>query len=530
MHHLAPTRRRRRNRQILRLQGKRGVERRDQHRRIADTLGQPLRRPLDLRLSREEDEDAAVRLGERALDRPDGLVLDAAARLAAKVAGVDRPGAAVALDDGRVVQQARDPRPVQGRGHDREAKLRTQDGLAVAGEGEAEVGIQAALVKLVEQDAGDAVERRIVQDHAGEDAFGDHLDAGPGRDAALQAHAEADGLADRLPEGLGHAGRGRARGQPARLEQDELAARGPRFVKQRQRRDGRLARSRRRHDHGRRPRRERGPDRRQRLLDRQHGPRFAARASPARDLNSERASLIWNRPACEEPLLSAAEAEALPIRAVIAPVTPLQQNCTIVWCAKTKKAAVIDPGGEVERLLGAIRSQGLEVEKIWVTHGHMDHAGGTAALKDATGAPIEGPHPDDQFWIDRIAESGQRYGMAGARGFVPDRWLGDGDVVTLGETEFEVRHTPGHTPGHVIFFHRAARFAQVGDVLFQGSIGRTDFPRGDYGQLIESITTKLWPLGDDVAFVPGHGPMSTFGQERRTNPFVADEILAETRG
>ncbi|HLK26168.1 MAG TPA: MBL fold metallo-hydrolase [Caulobacteraceae bacterium] len=228
--------------------------------------------------------------------------------------------------------------------------------------------------------------------------------------------------------------------------------------------------------------------------------------------------------------MSAADPQTLPIRAVIAPVTPLQQNCTIVWCAKTLRAAVIDPGGEVERLLGAVRNQGLTIEKIWVTHGHMDHAGGTAALKDATGAPIEGPHPDDQFWIDRIAESGQRYGMPYARSFTPDRWLGDGDTVELGETAFEVRHTPGHTPGHVIFFHRDARFAQVGDVLFQGSIGRTDFPRGDYGQLIESITTRLWPLGDDVAFVPGHGPMSTFGQERRTNPFVADAILAEANG
>ncbi|HLI66814.1 MAG TPA: MBL fold metallo-hydrolase [Caulobacteraceae bacterium] len=215
---------------------------------------------------------------------------------------------------------------------------------------------------------------------------------------------------------------------------------------------------------------------------------------------------------------------------MIAPVTPLQQNCTIVWCMATKKAAIIDPGGEVDRLLGAVSAQGLEVEKIWVTHGHMDHAGGTAELKDRTGAPIEGPHPDDQFWIDRIAESGQRYGMPRARAFTPDRWLGDGDVVTLGETAFEVRHTPGHTPGHIIFFNRAARFAQVGDVLFQGSIGRTDFPRGDYQTLIDSITGKLWPLGDDVAFVPGHGPMSTFGQERRSNPFVADEILAEARG
>jgi hydroxyacylglutathione hydrolase len=224
-----------------------------------------------------------------------------------------------------------------------------------------------------------------------------------------------------------------------------------------------------------------------------------------------------------------AETDTLPIRAMIAPVTPLQQNCTIVWCTRTLKAAIIDPGGEVERLLGGLRDNGLTLEKIWITHGHMDHAGGTAALKEATGAPIEGPHPDDQFWIDRIAESGERYGMPNARVFTPDRWLDDGDIVTLGDTEFEVRHCPGHTPGHVIFFHRQARFAQVGDVLFKDSIGRTDFPRGDYGQLIESITTKLWPLGDDVAFVPGHGPMSTFGAERRTNPWVSNEALAEGR-
>jgi hydroxyacylglutathione hydrolase len=223
------------------------------------------------------------------------------------------------------------------------------------------------------------------------------------------------------------------------------------------------------------------------------------------------------------------QADALPIRAMIAPVTPLQQNCTIVWCTATKKAGIIDPGGEVERLLGGLANQGLTLEKIWVTHGHLDHAGGTAALRAATGAPIEGPHPDDQFWIDRIADSGQRYGMPEARAFTPDRWLDDGDIVTLGETAFEVRHTPGHTPGHIIFFNRQARFAQVGDVLFQGSIGRTDFPRGDHQTLIDSITGKLWPLGDDVAFVPGHGPMSTFGRERRTNPFVADDILADAR-
>jgi hydroxyacylglutathione hydrolase len=220
------------------------------------------------------------------------------------------------------------------------------------------------------------------------------------------------------------------------------------------------------------------------------------------------------------------DAPTPPIRALIAPVTPLQQNCTIVWCARTLKAAVIDPGGEVPRLLAAIEQHGLTLEKIWVTHGHLDHAGGTAALKKATGAPIEGPHPDDSFWIDDIETSGARWGLPEARSFTPDRWLGDGDVVTLGETEFEVLHCPGHTPGHVIFFNRAARFAQVGDVLFQGSIGRTDFPRGNHADLIRAITTKLWPLGDDVRFVPGHGPMSSFGQERRTNPFVADAVLA----
>lgn len=214
------------------------------------------------------------------------------------------------------------------------------------------------------------------------------------------------------------------------------------------------------------------------------------------------------------------------IRAIIAPVTPLQQNCTIVWCARTQKAAIIDPGGDVDRLMAAIKHQGLTLEKIWITHGHLDHAGGAQAIKDLTGAPIEGPHPDDAFWIDEITASGAKWGMPEARSFTPDRWLQDGDVVTLGATQFEVYHCPGHTPGHVIFFHREARFAQVGDVLFQGSIGRTDFPRGNHAQLIEAITTKLWPLGDDVRFVPGHGPMSSFGQERKTNPFVADDVLA----
>ena len=215
-----------------------------------------------------------------------------------------------------------------------------------------------------------------------------------------------------------------------------------------------------------------------------------------------------------------------PIKAFIAPVTPLAQNCTVVACARTNRAAVIDPGGEVDHLLAEIARRGFTVEKIWITHGHLDHAGGAAALKALTGAPIEGPHPDDQFWIDRIEEDGRLYGMTEGRPFVPDRWLDEGDTVQVGETAFEVFRCPGHTPGHVVFFQREARFAQVGDVLFKGSIGRTDFPRGSHADLIASITGKLWPLGDDVRFVPGHGPMSTFGEERRSNPFVADHVLA----
>lgn len=211
----------------------------------------------------------------------------------------------------------------------------------------------------------------------------------------------------------------------------------------------------------------------------------------------------------------------------ITPVTPLQQNCTTVWCARTKKAAVIDPGGAVDGILAEIARRGLTLDAIWITHGHLDHGGAAAEMKEKSGVQIMGPHADDQFWIDLIPEQGRKYGLPEARTFTTDRFLNHGDVLTLGETQWEVVHCPGHTPGHVIFFNRAAQFAQVGDVLFRGSIGRTDFPRSDHAALLNAITTRLWPLGDDVTFVPGHGPHSTFGQERRTNPFVSD--LAMTR-
>ncbi len=221
-------------------------------------------------------------------------------------------------------------------------------------------------------------------------------------------------------------------------------------------------------------------------------------------------------------------APAPAIGVFVTPVTPLQQNCTTVWCTQTKKAAVIDPGGSVDGILAEIARRGLTLDAIWITHGHLDHAGAAAEMKEKSGAQIIGPHADDQFWIDLIPEQGRKYGLPEARTFVTDRFLNHGDVLRLGETEWEVVHCPGHTPGHVVFFNREARFAQVGDVLFQGSIGRTDFPRSDHASLLHAITTKLWPLGDDVTFVPGHGPTSTFGAERRSNPFVSDTAMRGT--
>ncbi len=214
------------------------------------------------------------------------------------------------------------------------------------------------------------------------------------------------------------------------------------------------------------------------------------------------------------------------MKVAIIPVTPFQQNCSLLICERSGRAAVVDPGGDLDRVLAAAERSGAKLEKILLTHGHIDHCGGTAALRAQLNLPVEGPHRDDAFWIDQLPQQGARYGFGALESFVPDRWLDDGDTVSFGETTLEVRHCPGHTPGHVIFFQRALRIALVGDVLFRGSIGRTDFPRGDFDTLIRSITTRLWPLGDDVTFVPGHGPTSTFGEERRSNPFVADRALA----
>jgi glyoxylase-like metal-dependent hydrolase (beta-lactamase superfamily II) len=206
--------------------------------------------------------------------------------------------------------------------------------------------------------------------------------------------------------------------------------------------------------------------------------------------------------------------------ATIIPVTQFQQNCTLLWCETTRDAVVIDPGGDVPRIRTAIEKNGVTVRRIWLTHGHIDHVGGAADLRDALKVPIEGPHIADKFLLDHVVESGRSYGMTGMRNFAPDRWLEEGDTVEVGDLEFEVLHCPGHSPGRVVFFNREMRVAHVGDVLFKGSVGRTDLPGGSHATLIKSITDKLLPLGDDVAFICGHGPGSSIGHERTINPFL----------
>lgn len=202
------------------------------------------------------------------------------------------------------------------------------------------------------------------------------------------------------------------------------------------------------------------------------------------------------------------------------PVTAFAQNCSIVWCDQTMEAAIIDPGGDLERLLAEVKRLGLKLGQIWLTHAHIDHAGGTAELARRLGLPIVGPHPGDQFWIDGLAQQSRMFGFPPAEPFTPTRWLNDGDSVTLGQSTLAVRHCPGHTPGHVVFYSAEIQRAFVGDVLFAGGIGRTDFPQGDHAQLIRSIRERLWPMGDDTVFIPGHGPESSFGEERQFNPYV----------
>jgi hydroxyacylglutathione hydrolase len=206
--------------------------------------------------------------------------------------------------------------------------------------------------------------------------------------------------------------------------------------------------------------------------------------------------------------------------AVIIPVTLFEQNCTLIWCEATRKAAVIDPGGDVPKILEAIRQTKVTVEKIWLTHGHIDHVGGAAELRDALNVPIEGPHIADKFLLDNVVTSGARFGMTGMRDFAPDRWLDEGDRVSVGELSFDILHCPGHSPGSVVFYNKEMHFAHVGDVLFNGSVGRSDIPGGNHATLIKSIVDKLLPLGDDVGFICGHGPGSSIGQERMTNPFL----------
>jgi len=217
----------------------------------------------------------------------------------------------------------------------------------------------------------------------------------------------------------------------------------------------------------------------------------------------------------------------MPLKLAIVPVTPFVQNCSILFDSDNGSGAVVDPGGDIDRILAAADKHGARIEKILITHGHIDHCGGTADLAERLGVPVEGPQREDAFWIDQLPTQSHMFGFPPLRAFTPDRWLEGGDSVRVGSVALEVRHCPGHTPGHVVFFAREARLALVGDVLFQGSIGRTDFPRGDHATLLRSIREQLWPLGDDVRFVPGHGPMSTFGEERRSNPFVSDQVSGQ---
>ncbi len=214
------------------------------------------------------------------------------------------------------------------------------------------------------------------------------------------------------------------------------------------------------------------------------------------------------------------------LKAEIIPVTPFQQNCTLIWDPQTMRGALVDAGGEVPRLLDAVQRRGVKLEKLLVTHGHLDHVGVVADIAEQLQLPIEGPHEDDRFWIELLPDAARQYGFPPSRSFEPTRWLRHGDQVTVGNLSLDVIHCPGHTPGHIVFYHAPSQLALVGDVLFQGSIGRTDFPRGNHADLVRSIRERLFPLGDSISFVPGHGPVSTFGAERQSNPYVSDRAVS----
>ena len=204
----------------------------------------------------------------------------------------------------------------------------------------------------------------------------------------------------------------------------------------------------------------------------------------------------------------------------IVPVTAFSQNCSLIWCEKTGDAALVDPGGEASRLIAEVTARNINLKSILLTHGHLDHVGAAAELAAHYAVPIIGPQREDSFLLDSLPEQSRMFGLDECQPLVPDRWLEEGEEIQLGEERFSVLHCPGHTPGHIVFYNRQARMILMGDVLFYGGVGRSDFPRGSHQALINSIRTKLLPLGDEIAFIPGHGAMSTLGHERLTNPFL----------
>ncbi|MBB3321175.1 MBL fold metallo-hydrolase [Atlantibacter sp. RC6] len=208
----------------------------------------------------------------------------------------------------------------------------------------------------------------------------------------------------------------------------------------------------------------------------------------------------------------------------IIPVTAFSQNCSLIWCEETRQAAIVDPGGDAPRIQQAVAAQGVTIQSILLTHGHLDHVGAAAELAAHYGVPIIGPEKEDEFWLQGLPAQSQMFGLEECQPLTPDRWLNEGDSVTVGNVALQVLHCPGHTPGHIVFFDELARLLISGDVIFKGGVGRSDFPRGNHATLIDSIKSKLLPLGDDVTFIPGHGPLSTLGNERLHNPFLQDEM------